>query len=161
MKPLREREFRAIAATGLLPTILMATLLVSGCMSARVRTFGAVDSSDKTITVPRGNGLTGAIKETLAADGWKVTVYRGPEVTRGTMGEKTHLERGGTYTTRYTLFLRWDQFDTCVPRFDPAYNYDLSLVDNADGSEILTMGGRACEGGIVDKFRKALTGAKE
>jgi hypothetical protein len=120
-----------------------------------------VDPSDKTITVPRGGGLTAAIKETLAADGWKITVYGGPEVTRGTMGEKTYLERGKTFTTRYTLFLRWDQFDTCLPRFDPAYSYDLSLVDNVDGSEILTMGGRACEDGIVDKFRKAVSGARE
>ena len=75
------------------------------------------------------------------------------------MGEKTHLERGRTFTTRYTLFLKWSQFDTCVPRFDAAYNYDISLVDNSNGSEILTLTGRDCEGRIMDKFRKALNGA--
>jgi hypothetical protein len=120
-----------------------------------------VDRSDKTITVPPGGGLTGAVKEALAADGWKITVYRGPEVTQGTMGEKTYLERGRTFTTRYTLFLKWNQFDTCVPRFDPAYAYDISLVDNANGSEILTITGRDCERRIVDKFRRALDGSKE
>jgi hypothetical protein len=77
------------------------------------------------------------------------------------MGESTRLERGGTFTTRYALFLKWSQFDVCVPRFVPAYNYDISLVDNAKGSEVLTLSGRGCEGRILDKFRDALTGAND
>ncbi|HKW91397.1 MAG TPA: hypothetical protein VJX92_05820, partial [Methylomirabilota bacterium] len=98
----------------------------------------------------------GAIKEALAHDGWKIRVYRGPEVTEGTLGEKTRLERGRTFTTRYALFLKWSQFDVCVPRFDPAYNYDISLVDNSTGSEVMTLSGRGCEHRIVDKFQEAL-----
>lgn len=159
MKPLGKH--RRIAGTGLLPAILIAALLVSGCLSSQVRTFDTVDRSDKTITVPPGGGLTGAVKDTLAADGWKITVYRGPGVTQGTMGEKTNLEQGRKFTTRYTLFLKWNQFDTCVPRFDAAYDYDISLVDNSNGSEIMTLTGRDCEGRIMDKFRKALNGAKD
>jgi hypothetical protein len=157
MKPLREHQ---TTGTGLLPAILVAALLVSGCLSSQVRTFDTVDRSDRTITVPPGGGLTGAIKETLVADGWKITVIRGPEVTQGTMGDKTHLEQGRKFTTRYTLFLKWSQFDTCVPRFDAAYTYDISLVDNSNGSEIMTLTGRDCEGRIMDKFRKALNGSK-
>ena len=140
----------------LLAVFLTSAVLLTGCMTYRVRTFDTVDASNKTITVPPGGGLTGAIKDVLAQDGWKITVYRGPEVTQGTLGETTRLETGRTFTTRYTLFLKWNQYDVCVPRFDPAYNYDISLVDNSNGSEVLTVSGRGCEGGIVDKFRGAL-----
>jgi hypothetical protein len=66
---------------GLLP-LLMAALAVAGCLSYNLRRFDTIDASAKTITVPPGGGLTGAIKEVLAQDGWKITVYRGPEVTR-------------------------------------------------------------------------------
>ena len=139
-----------------LALLLALALLSMGCMSYRVRTFERVDNSDRTITVPPGGGLTGAVKEALAKEGWKITVYRGPEVTEGALGERTRLERGGTFTTRYAMFLRWNQYDVCVPMFDPAYNYAVSVVDNKNGSEVLTLSGRGCEGRIVDKLVEAL-----
>ncbi len=138
----------------LLLGVVAATL--SGCMAYNLRTYGAVDSSSKTVTVPPGGGLTGAVKEALTRDGWKITVYRGPELTRGTIGDDTRLERGGTFSTRYTVFIRWQQVDTCVPRFDPAYTYDISLVDNQGGSEVFTLSGRGCENRIVDAFVEGL-----
>jgi len=125
-------------------------------MSYNLRTYNRVDTMSRTITVPPGGGLTGAIKDALAKDGWKITVYRGPEVTRGTVGEQTRLERSNTFRSRYTAFLRWDHFDTCVPSFDGAYNYDLSVVDNEDGSEVMTLSGKGCERRIVEKFMDGL-----
>jgi hypothetical protein len=44
--------------------------------------------------------------------------------------------------------------------FDPAYHYDLALVDNKTGSEVMTLSGHGCEGRIVDKFIEALLASK-
>jgi hypothetical protein len=146
----------ALRAFRILSVLSLVAAVGSGCSTHNLRTYGAVDSSNKTITVPPGGGLTGAVKDVLVQDGWKITVYRGPELLRGTTGDTTRLERGGTFTTRYALFLRWQQFDICIPRFDPAYTYDISLVDNQDGSEVLTLSGRGCEGRIIDAFSEGL-----
>jgi hypothetical protein len=137
----------------LLSVLVAIALLHAGCLSNRVCTFegysvgvslnqeeaaDGVNHSDRTITVPPGGGLADAVKEALARDGWKITSYRGPEVTR------------------YAMFLRWNQFDVCVPMFDPAYHYHISIVDNESGSEVLTLSGRGCERRIVDKLVEGL-----
>ena len=130
--------------------IVTATLF--GCMAYNLRTHAAIDLSNKTVTVPQGGGLTGAVKNVLARDGWKVTVYRGPEVTLETTGDTTNLERSRTFTTRYTVFLRWQHVDRCVPWLDPEYIYDISFVDNQGGTDVFTLSGRGCENRIVDAF---------
>jgi hypothetical protein len=135
---------------------LLVALAVAACGSYRLRTFAAVDLTAKTITVPPGGGLTGALKEALTREGWQIAVYRGPDVTQGTVGDRTRLESVKTFKTRYTLFLHWQEFDVCVPMFDPAYRYDLSVVDNMSGTEVMTLSGHGCEGRIVDKFVEAL-----
>jgi hypothetical protein len=139
---------------------LLLALLLAGCASYNVHTFESVDATEKTITVPPGGGLTGSIKQALTRDGWRVLVRTGPEVTRGRLGEETRLERFKTVDTRYVMHLRWSQFDTCLPRFDGAYSYDISIMDARSGSEVLTLSGRACEGRIVDKLMEALQGQK-
>src|SRR5262249_25117037 len=99
-------------------------------MSYNLRTFEPVDQSTKTVTIQPGGGITGAIKESLSKEGWKIVVYRGPDVTKGAVGDQTALEQVRTFNTRYAIFLRWQQIDTCIPTFDPEYHYDISLVDN-------------------------------
>jgi hypothetical protein len=140
----------------LLYVVVVLVLFLAGCGSYRVNTFESVDQTERTITVPPGVGLTGEIKQALTRDGWRVSVRQGPEVTRGQLGENTHLERSKTVTTRYVMFLRWSQFDVCVPRFVPAYNYDISVMDARSGSEVLTLSGRGCEPKVVDKLMEAL-----
>ena len=134
---------------------LMSAVLLTACTSS-LRTFEAVDSSNKTITVPPGGGLTGAVKEALANDGWKIVVYRGPEVTQRGAGDPTRLERFKTFKTRYALFIQWRQVDIGCAFFGPGYSFDISMVDNDTSTEVLTLTGRGCEGGVVDKFRDAL-----
>ena len=140
--------------------LFAALLVVDGCSSPRIRSFQAIDPAQRTITVPPGGGLTGAIKDALASDGGKITVYRGSEIRQGTMGETTRLERSRKFETHYAMFLRWQQFDVCVFGFDPAYHYDISVVDTESGSGVLTLSGRGCEGRIVEKLMGALKGEK-
>lgn len=139
---------------------ISASIFLTGCQTFRVQSYGSVDLADKTITVPPGGGLTGALKEALVKEGWQIVAYAGPTVTRGTVGAETKLETGKTFKTRYTLFARWNEFDVCVPFFDAAYAYDISLVDNNTGTEVMTLSGRGCEHRIVNKFLEAVKGSK-
>ena len=140
--------------------LVILALLLAGCGSHRLNTFEPVDLSERSITVPPGGGLTGEIKQAMTRDGWRVVVRQGPEVTKGQLGENTRLERFKTVETRYVMFLRWNQFDVCVPRFVPAYNYDISVMDVRSGSEVLTLSGRGCEPKIVEKLMEALQARK-
>jgi hypothetical protein len=160
-----KQALRGASTRGLFSVILLIALLVSGCTPKyKVRAFDAVDQSDRTITVPEGGGLTGAIKDALVVDGWKITVYRGPDVTQGKMASRwTHFERVRTFTTRYALFLKWSRivFDRCISSFDPIYAYDISVVDNATDSEVLRVTGRGCEASIADTLPGGAQRSKE
>lgn len=105
--------------------------------------------------------MTGSIKQALTRDGWRVIVRAGPEVTRDQIGEETRLERFKTVTTRYVMILRWAEFDVCVPSFDAAYTYDISVMDARSGSEVLTLSGRGCETKIVNALMEALQTKKQ
>ena len=135
--------------------VLMA-ISVSGCSTTNIQQYSSLDKSSKTMTVPPGgSGLNGKIKTVLAADGWKLLVQRGPRVTEGTFGETTRLEEFNTFNYRYTLYLDWRRYDWCFD-FEELVSYDISLVDNENGSEVLTMGGRGCVDEIAEEFLKAL-----
>jgi hypothetical protein len=133
--------------------IVFGAVLLSGCTTSHLRTYDKVDPSNKTVTVPVGGGtLTRALKDALVEDGWKLAVYRGPEITRGEMGDNTNLERFKTFRTRYTLFINGRR-DAALSTY---FIYDISMVDNNTGTELVTLTGRGFVGGIVDKFREAL-----
>jgi len=140
--------------------VSVLAVLLAGCLTYNVNRFESVDLTEKTITVPPGGGLTGSIKQALARDGWLVIVREGPEVTRGQLGDQTRLERSRTVATRYVMILRWAQFDICVPWFDAAYSYDISVMDARSGAEVLTLSGRGCERKIVGKLMEALQAKK-
>lgn len=138
----------------LLPVFIPFAL--SGCYSHNVQHFSDVDKSQKTATVPPGGqGLKGKLKSALRDDGWDLVVYNGPEVTEGAVGNKTKLKRYNTFNTRYSLLVASSFFDYCL-NLDEAIVYDVSLVDNKTGTEVLTLDGEGCEGRVVEEFTKAL-----
>ncbi|WP_425399899.1 hypothetical protein [Aeoliella sp.] len=131
-------------------------LALSGCHSHNVHRFSDVDETQKSVTVPPGGkGLKGKLKTALRDDGWELVVYSGPEVTEGSVGDKTQLKRYNTFNTRYSLFVVSRTYDYCL-NLDPAITYDVSLVDNKTGTEVVTLDGKGCEGRVVDEFSKAL-----
>lgn len=133
-------------------------ILASGCTTQNVNTFGTIDRSDKTITVPAGSaGLTGGLKGALQANGWKMTVYRGASVTQGSVGERTNLRQYDTFNTRYTLSVRYNQFDTCIKDLKGYSSYDISLIDNTSGSEVFTIDGEDCDTDTVKKFSQLIS----
>jgi len=140
--------------------LVAGLLALTGCATKNVQVYSQIDTNDKTVTVPPGSdGLKGKLKQALANDGWKMVVYGGPAVTKGTIGAETNVEQYKTFNSRYQLMVNYNQFDLCL-NFTPAINYDISLVDTKSGSEVLTVSGTDCESKAVDAFVGALHGKK-
>lgn len=139
---------------------IAAVVALAGCANTyNTQTYGPIDLSNKTVTVPIGSsGLTGKLKQSLAKNGWKLMVYKGPSVTEGALGEKTRIEHYDTFNSRYRLIVSSKQFDLCLFTRSPAINYDVSLIDNKLGAEVFTLGGTGCESIVVDKFMNLLQG---
>lgn len=146
----------------MLKQLFVGVLLVFlvGCARHNVQTYSAVDSSNKTVTVPSGSeGLKGKLKQALTKDGWNLVVYRGPSVTEGEVGEKTKIEQHDTFKSRYRLIVSSYQYDLCL-NFTPAISYDISFIDNTSGAEVFTISGRGCEPSVVKQFMKAVQSKK-
>lgn len=140
-------------------TAFLAMLaLLAGCANTyNIQTYEPVDLSNKTVTVPLGSeGLKGKLKQSLANNGWKLMVDKGPSVTEGAMGEKTRIEHYDTFNSRYRLVVFSQQFDQCLVTQSPAINFDISFVDNKSGTEVFTLGGTGCESIVVEKFMNLL-----
>lgn len=137
-------------------SLLFALMLLTACTTTNIQTYGVVDPSDKTITVPAGSkGLKGEIKQALTDAGWTLAVYgRGPSVIED---RENRLEQFDTYNTRYKLALVTRVYDYCFD-FTPAVEYDISLIDNYTGTEVMTMEGTGCEDAVAQEFIKALNG---
>ncbi len=140
--------------------VFFAASILVGCASNNVQIYASVDQNSKTVTVPAGSkGLKGDLKKGLSDHGWKMSVYSGPEVVEGYQGKNTKLQRYDTFNTRYSLFVESRQYDYCFTG-SPAVNYELSLIDNKSGSEVVTMDGRNCQDDVVKQFTDALKGRK-
>ena len=138
-------------------------LLLGACQTNNVSRQGTFDPNERTMTVPPGSSLLlGPIKEGLTRAGWKLIVDRGPDVVVGTVGNKTNLAAGETFLTRYRLLLHQTQVSICLPRGKPEVRYDLSVVDNKNGEEVLTESGDSClgTGTAARKFLAAIGATK-
>jgi hypothetical protein len=134
---------------------LIGLAALAACTHSNVRRLEPIDQSSRSITVPAGtSGALGGIKDHLQGAGWTVVVDLGARtVTRRTLSADA-AQSGGFQRTRYRLYLRQSQFSTCLN--GPALSYDLSIVDNSSGTEVLTMAGRECGPDIVSKFAAAI-----
>lgn len=134
--------------------IAVAALLsvaLASCVT-NVQQYAPLDLSDRSITVPPGgSGLTGAIKSRLSESGWRMLVDAGPTMTKGTVGKEVELATSGTFNSRYRLALRWEQFDLCL-NLQPMLRFDVSVIDNKTGAEVMTMSGTDCQSTIADRF---------
>ena len=135
---------------------LLVAAFFTSCMSYNVDQVGTIVAAEKTITIVQGGaGLVGSVKARLRRDGWKVVSDMGPEVTTGKLGEQTHLERGMTFRSRYRLDCVVDAGEPAI-NGDIIYVYNISMVDNKQGDEVLTMHGRGFGGAIADRLVDAM-----
>ena len=144
----------------MLAVLIAALLLLQGCaVPINAQFYGAIDRSEKTITVPIGSqGIVGKLKQALLNDSWKLVVYTGPGITEGKVTNEIRLETYQSFTTRYRLLATSQQYDTCLlpGPVSPLIKYDISLIDNKTGSEVFTLGGAGCESAVIDAFQIAL-----
>jgi hypothetical protein len=138
-------------------SLLVACLLLMGCSHVNIQKYQRIDHNDKSITVPTGGaGLTGKLKRALATKGWRTSVADGPTITEGRTGERTFLKTYDTSVTRYSLRTEWSQYDFRIWDFDPMYHFDISVLDNKTGAEVLTASGSHSGKVIASRFIKAL-----
>lgn len=139
--------------------IAVVLLLLASC-GTDVRRQGQVDQSTKTIIVPPGSfGLLGEVKDALRAEGWTLTLNRGPIVTEGTVGPATKLETSRSFSARYRLHVIDRRVDSCLA--SGLYRYEISIADNQTGQEVVTLAGTDCGHTIASKLRSAIRGQQD
>jgi hypothetical protein len=84
-------------------------------------------------------------------------VDKGPNVLEGRLSESVKLESYGTFNTRYRILIKSNQIDSCIGiPLSPLLKFDISIIDNKTGSEVMTMSGLHCEPEIINKFRTVI-----
>ena len=72
---------------------ISALILLSACTGSNIQQYSSIDKSSKTITVPAGSkGLKGTLKGYLKNKGWKLAIYRGPDITEAKHITITNLQ---------------------------------------------------------------------
>lgn len=134
------------------PWLVVVAFLASAC-AANVQRYSSLDPSEKTIMVPPGSiFMLGDIKAELVSAGWKTYVDTGPVVTQGVANDqKVDLATSQTFRARYRLHISAQQVDFCFT-LDPLVVYDISIVDNKTGAEVVTMNGRDCSKQVAKKL---------
>lgn len=141
--------------------LLLSSLTLAGCAFIDVQSYGTVDLSDKSVTVPPGgDSIDGSLKKYLSSNGWRMFVYNS-DVTKitGDSGKNTSLEERLEFKSRYRIITSWKNTHHCL-NGDYFVLFDLSFIDNKSGSEVFTMSAEECEGKIVKAFGTTLTGNK-
>lgn len=138
---------------------IFSCLILLSCAEKHIMVSAKFDQRDKTIQVPPGSrGLTGGIKNALKKNGWELFIYgQGPTILEVNNTEK-QIKHYDTFNARYKLILSFGRNvgPTCKYDLDSWTVYDISIIDNKSGKEILSMSGRNNCGTIVDTFIKAL-----
>lgn len=141
--------------------ILLICIFLSSCVIMNETSFKPVDLNEKTVTVPVGtSGVLKDIKQYLSKNGWKTAVFGAPKVTEGKNDDgEVKLKTYDTFHTRYTFFIRQQQLRYCFTT--PYVNYDITLVDNSDSSEVFSISGETCEDLIWDEIKDNFTALME
>lgn len=134
----------------------LVTALIAACGSVNVRQEPIAPLTEKTVQVDVGSlGLLGATKSELARLGWRQVVYRGP-VVRERVSERREVEFD-QFSSRMRLVVNERFIDLCL-NLEPLYVFDIVMIDNQTGQEALSVSGSACQGRILEEFRKAVAG---
>ena len=155
-------EFRM--NTRLILSILVA-YLISGCACVKLYRLGEIDPNEKTVSMSAGGRLlTGDLKVALMKDGWTVyAIDKSKEIIRGVDDPNATDKRVAVYreselakNARYHLFERWQTLNG-----EDYANYDISLIDNKTGQEVVILSGHRKQGKqIVKIFIDALHGVE-
>lgn len=141
--------------------VVLALFCMTGCMNHQLTSYGAIDKNAHTVSVAPGfDGLNGKLKDLLKNEGWQIVAESGAKEINAT-GAKKATHPDAPATTRYRLRVTTKQYDFCSHRADPAYRYEIAMLDNQAGDDVMTMAGSGCEYLIVERFRNWLLTAQK
>jgi len=130
--------------------------LLAGCSESELYTTER--ATDKTVMVPAGLSSTAkGIKNVFKQAGWKTFVSGGSTETTGSGGKYINVNTRAKYPARYSVWANSRVYDLCIPRFNDAISYSISVVDNISGEEVAAFGGRACEHKLEKDLRETLS----
>ncbi len=141
--------------------LFLCLFVLVGCTKKYLQKYEPIDLENKTITVPKGSyGLKGEIKQVLSDNGWELAIDKAPSKIKGSLGEKTDIEVYDKFKTKYRLHIASAKMDVCIfplsSIFEPFVSYDISVVNNKTGMEVLSMSGKDCEDRVVDNFMEQI-----
>ncbi len=138
---------------------LICIFILIGCGTHNLRVYKQILPNEHSITVPPGgHALTGALKDLLKLDKWTLYVDTQTASYEGNKEPSISITSKRTLKTRYELIVTYSQYDICVPsvQYNPAINYDISIIDNIDGDEVMNLSGRGCQSHVIEEFEKWL-----
>ena len=137
--------------------LILCCIILSSCAKYNVQKYTNIDYTQKTITVPAGNkGLKGGLKKILSNNGWNLAIYMGPEVMEGSLEKHGKIKKYSTFNTRYSLYVDSYRWDVCL-HGSPYIVYEVAVVDNKSGAEVITFDGDGCEDYILKQFSESIT----
>jgi len=124
-------------------TVLLTLFLCNCAVTHDARQRGSIDKSDKSVILYQGANdrkTLNLIKDYLYDSGFKVIISRGDikEVNKK-YGAIFKTER----TPRYSMTVSSSHWKT-MPMCFTGINYDIEIVDNTTGREVISLGGTSC-----------------
>lgn len=116
---------------------------ISSCAPNNITPYSKLDKSDKSITVPAGGGPNASIKTALKQNGWTLKIDSRSIKTGGSsnvVNQATTVESDARYRM-LTAFVS-DQCLIC----QCVRSYNISIVDNKTGEEVVAFDGRDKDG---------------
>ncbi|MDA7440160.1 hypothetical protein N8710_01250 [Planktomarina temperata] len=113
-----------------------------GCMREQ-EVYVTGPAKVKSIMVPAGlSSPAKQIKSVFREANWQTFVAGRTAQTSGVGGQHVNLNTRVKYPGRYSLFADWSKWDFCLSSSKSIYDYNITVVDNNSGEEVLALTGR-------------------
>ena len=135
---------------------LIGAAILLSCGTHNLRTYKPLVKSEHSITVPAGGlYLNGGLKDVLIKNGWKLFIDTDTMGLEGDKEPSVKLTGKRKIKSKYQLFVYFNKRDVCLD--NTAFGrYDISIIDNDNEEEVMTLSGVGCESAIIKHFEKWL-----
>lgn len=135
--------------------ILIITMaLLAGCATIDTQVYSKIDPNRKNIRMPVGNdGINGKIKQLLRKNNYKIIVLNDQSVSSKKGNITIHKNKN---QVDYTFMITSEKIDWCL-NLERLYTFDLTVVDNLSGEEVLATSGKHCEKRILKEIQEHFT----
>jgi hypothetical protein len=126
-------------------SMTLVLLAITNCAQQKVTPYRKLyNYSDKSITVPAGGELNGYLKSELQKSGWKLKIDSTSLATKGKNTEKIDEVAKIEFDTSYRMLTDY-KYRYCFSCDCVSY-YNISIIDNKTGEEVVVFDGRNDDG---------------